>query len=101
MKTKWFVLSLVAIACFSLAGTGYAKHKKSSSSPSSTGDFDYYLLTLSWAPEFCATNPNGKGNAECDPNKHMGLVVPGRGPQYDNGKWPQDCASPPPVASAT
>jgi ribonuclease T2 len=85
----------------SLAGTGYAKHKKSSSSPSSTGDFDYYLLTLSWAPEFCATNPNGKGNAECDPGKHMGLVVHGLWPQYDNGKWPQDCASTPPVASAT
>jgi ribonuclease T2 len=31
----------------------------------------------------------------------MGLVVHGLWPQYDNGKWPQDCAGTPPVASAT
>jgi ribonuclease T2 len=101
MKNKWFAFLLVVVICVSLAGTGYAKHKKSTDSTSSTGDFDYYLLTLSWAPEFCATNPNGKGNAECDPSKHMGLVVHGLWPQYNNGKWPQDCSSTPPVASAT
>ena len=62
--------------------------------------FDYYLFTLSWAPEFCATNPPGN-SAECDPKKEMGLVVHGLWPQYDNGKWPQDCASTPPVSAAT
>ena len=30
----------------------------------------------------------------------MGLVVHGLWPQYNNGKWPQDCASTPPVSSA-
>ena len=91
---------LLVLAC-SLTGTSFAKHKKSQSSNSSQATFDYYLLTLSWAPEFCASNPKGKSTAECNPSKHMGLVVHGLWPQYNNGKWPQDCADTPPVASDT
>lgn len=104
MKTKVLPVCLLVVFCLSLAPTSDAKHKKSSTSDSSTtssAQFDYYLLTLSWAPEFCATNPNGRGSAECDPNHHMGLVVHGLWPQYNNGKWPQDCSTTPPVAAAT
>jgi len=90
---------LLILAC-SLTGTSFAKHKKNQSSDSSQATFDYYLLTLSWAPEFCASNPSGRTSDECNPNKHMGLVVHGLWPQYNNGKWPQDCASTPPVSSA-
>jgi|SRR5271166_4778680 len=97
MTSKRFVLPLLLVVCLSLAGTGFAKKKKK---PAPT-DFDYYLLTLSWAPEFCATNPQGKTSAECDPKKHMGLVVHGLWPQYNDGKWPQDCSTTPPVAKAT
>ena len=99
-RNLWIVIAL----CVLLPVSGVAKRKKSASSSSSSTsgvDFDYYLLTLSWAPEFCATNPSGRTSAECDPNKHMGLVVHGLWPQYNNGKWPQDCATTPPVASAT
>ena len=92
---------LLLILAFSLTGTSFAKHKKNQSSESSQAIFDYYLLTLSWAPEFCASNPSGRTSHECNPNKHMGLVVHGLWPQYNNGRWPQDCASTPPVSSAT
>lgn len=94
------VLLAVCCGCFEFA---FAKHKKqpATNSDASAGDFDYFLLTLSWAPEFCATNPSGRSSAECAPKQHMGLVVHGLWPQYDNGKWPQDCASTPPVSSAT
>ena len=66
---------------------------KSPSAPSdaTAGDFDYFLLTLSWAPELCATEPSERSSAECVPNKRMGLVVNGLWPHYDDGKWPQDC----------
>ncbi len=103
MTSKRFILPLLLVVCLSLAGNGFAKHKNSQSSNSGTaaGSFDYFLLTLSWAPEFCATNTNGRGSAECDSSHHMGLVVHGLWPQYNNGKWPQDCSSTPPVASAT
>ena len=97
-------LCLVFALCVLLPASGLAKHKKSggtSSSGNTAGDFDYYLLTLSWAPEFCATNSAGRNSAECDPNKHMGLVVHGLWPQFNNGSWPQDCTSTSPVASDT
>jgi ribonuclease T2 len=97
-------LCLVIALCVLLSINGLAKHKKSggsSSSNNSVGSFDYYLLTLSWAPEFCATNANGRTSAECDSNKHMGLVVHGLWPQDNDGRWPESCSTTPPVASAT
>ena len=103
MKNRLLSLLLLSALLVSFGGTSLAKHKKSPSSSDANepGQFDYYLLTLSWAPQFCATNPSGRGSAECNPNKHMGLVVHGLWPQDNNGKWPQDCTSTPPVASAT
>jgi len=95
------VLLVVVFICLTTID-GLAKHKKSqSSSTSSTaGGFDYYLLTLSWAPQFCATSGGERNPAECASNKHTGLVVHGLWPQFNDGKWPQDCASTPPVSSA-
>ncbi len=101
MKKRLVVLLMLVVIACSLAGSSFAKKKKQPPSDTAAADFDYFLLTLSWAPEFCATNSSGKNSAECDPRKHMGLVVHGLWPQYDNGKWPQDCASTPPVPSAT
>jgi ribonuclease T2 len=98
MKNRLLPLLLLAALVFSFAGTSHGKQKKSQNVP---GKFDYYLLTLSWAPQFCATNPNGRSTAECNPKNHMGLVVHGLWPQFNNGKWPQDCSSTQPVSSAT
>jgi ribonuclease T2 len=97
-------ICVAIVLCVLLAVSGLAKHKKSGSSSSSgnsAANFDYYLLTLSWAPEFCATNTAGRTSAECDPKKHMGLVVHGLWPQDNDGKWPESCSTTPPVASAT
>jgi len=101
MNAKRFTLSLVIVVCFVLSGSGSAKHKKSQSATNSASkaNFDYYLLTLSWAPEFCATTPKAKGTQECDKKNQMGLVVHGLWPQYDNGKWPEECANTPQVPS--
>src|SRR6516164_5327606 len=103
MAKRLLLLLLLFVGCCRCCEFALAKHKKqpAMTSDASAGDFDYFLLTLSWAPEFCATNPNGRTSVECAPNQHRGLVVHGLWPQYDNGKWPQDCASTPPVASST
>lgn len=97
MAKTLLTAALLLVLGFSFTGNCFAEHKKNPAS----ADFDYYLFTLSWAPEFCATNPNGRTSAECDPKKHMGLIVHGLWPQYNNGQWPQDCSSTPPAASAT
>jgi len=103
MAKRLLVLFLLLVVCCGSSVVAVAKHKKQppTTSDASAGDFDYFLLTLSWAPEFCATNPNGRKSIECAPSQHRGLVVHGLWPQYDSGKWPQDCASTPPVSSST
>ena len=51
------------------------------------GQFDFYLLNLSWSPEFCATHPD---SPEC--GRHLGFVVHGLWPQDANGDYPQHCS---------
>jgi ribonuclease T2 len=58
--------------------------------PSVAGEFDYYLLALSWSPSFCATQKPGAQQEQCGAGRRFGFVVHGLWPQYDKG-WPQDC----------
>lgn len=59
------------------------------------GQFDYYLLTLSWSPQFCATR--GKQARPDDPQCGVGVahgfVVHGLWPQYDPRGWPESCST--------
>jgi ribonuclease T2 len=52
--------------------------------------FDYYILSLSWAPEFCAQPDQAAANPlECGPGK--GFVVHGLWPEADRGRSPESC----------
>jgi len=61
-----------------------------SSEAASQQAFDYYLLNLSWSPEFCATHP---GKPECA--QHLGFVLHGLWPQNTNGSYPENCSNAP------
>jgi ribonuclease T2 len=52
--------------------------------------YDFYLLTLSWSPEYCVTNP---GAVEC--SQHLGFVVHGLWPQNFDGSYPKNCPTRP------
>ncbi|NIZ11499.1 ribonuclease T2 [Pseudooceanicola sp. HF7] len=52
------------------------------------GDFDYYLLSLSWSPGFC--EEAGPDHAQCGPEKHFGWILHGLWPQYEEG-YPRNC----------
>jgi ribonuclease T2 len=55
-----------------------------------SGDFDYYTLSLSWSPSYCA-DPQGREDGEqCAPGRRFAFVVHGLWPQYERG-WPQNC----------
>ena len=54
------------------------------------GDFDYYVLSLSWAPGWCATDGAGRDAAQCDPANEATFVLHGLWPQYEEG-WPSYC----------
>jgi ribonuclease T2 len=57
------------------------------------GDFDYYVLALSWSPTWCAAAPGRASEAEqCDPRRRLGFVVHGLWPQHRRG-WPEHCAT--------
>ena len=56
------------------------------------GDFDFYLLTLSWSPEYCHGRPD---DPQCTGSRHFGFVVHGLWPQYRNGGWPEFCSHAP------
>lgn len=51
------------------------------------GTFDYYVLSLSWVPGFCATH-RGQ-TAEC--SKGLGFALHGLWPQLNDGDYPTDC----------
>ena len=52
--------------------------------------YDFYLLNLSWSPEFCATHGS---SPEC--SQHLGFVVHGLWPQNNDGSYPKNCGSRP------
>ena len=57
-------------------------------SPAQPGHFDYYVLNLSWSPEFCATRASSPQCAT-----HPGFVLHGLWPQNRDGTWPANCPS--------
>jgi ribonuclease T2 len=57
------------------------------------GQFDYYLLSLSWSPEFCLGKGRSAPQDQCG-TKRYGFVVHGLWPQYKIG-YPQNCQATP------
>ena len=77
---------LAVILCVALA----AQFRSGRSAPS--GGFDYYLLSLSWAPEFCAQPGEAAANPrECASGRGIGFVVHGLWPEAATGKSPESC----------
>ncbi len=60
-----------------------------------TGKFDFYVLSLSWSPGFCATAAGRNDPAQCGGDRHFAFVLHGLWPQYDRGGWPQSCTNEP------
>jgi ribonuclease T2 len=54
------------------------------------GDFDFYVLALSWSPGFCDTGGAAKARSQCETGANLGFVVHGLWPQYQHG-YPSDC----------
>jgi ribonuclease T2 len=82
-----FISASVAIAVLAmLAPAAQAQHK------GEPGKFDFYLLNLSWAPEFCSIQGT---SPECTGAVHYGFIVHGLWPQNNDGTWPVYCAERP------
>jgi ribonuclease T2 len=64
--------------------------QRMAAAPSSGANFDYYLLNLSWSPEFCHSHPDA---AECA--DHRTFVLHGLWPQNNDGTYPENCSTAP------
>lgn len=80
MKTTRFLLCLVATVGFGgpLRAEGTA------------GTFDYYVLSLSWSPNWCALEGDRRNSPQCAETRDFAWVMHGLWPQYDRG-WPDYC----------
>jgi ribonuclease T2 len=54
------------------------------------GAFDYYVLSLSWTPSWCALEGDARGSPQCDAGQGYGFTLHGLWPQYEAG-WPSFC----------
>lgn len=54
------------------------------------GEFDYYVMALSWTPSWCALEGDGRDSPQCDPGQGFGFTLHGLWPQYEEG-WPAFC----------
>jgi ribonuclease T2 len=68
-----------------------------SSSNVASGDFDFYVLALSWSSGFCEAGGRSRPSQQCDIGSGLGFVVHGLWPQNDHG-FPSDCGNDRPVS---
>lgn len=78
---------LLAVAMMVAASGNLAASEIRGAAP---GDFDLYLLSLTWTPGFCATGGAAKQPGQCDAGARAGFLVHGLWPQGQND-YPSDC----------
>jgi ribonuclease T2 len=91
MRKLILSMLLMAALAATMPLSAARKKKVAASSPG----FSYYLLALSWAPDFCAQAGTNGNPAECGTGKKIGFVVHGLWPQGDSGRGPENCGGSP------
>ena len=76
--TRW-----LAVLVLALCGPAWAEGERA-------GDFDYYVLSLSWTPTWCALEGDDRNSPQCDAGQGHGFTLHGLWPQYEDG-WPSFC----------
>jgi ribonuclease T2 len=85
---RTLTLGAVALILGATSGAAVAQQR------GDPGQFDYYVLSLSWSPSFCATPSGARRGPECGA-RPLSFVVHGLWPQFERG-FPESCQVPPP-----
>src|SRR6516162_6110276 len=93
--TRRLAIAALLLSLTITTATAEAK-KKNKSQPASR--FDYYMLVLSYAPDFCDQPTGDKDPRECGTGRHVGFVVHGMWPQGETGRGPENCGPARPVS---
>lgn len=75
---RWVLVWLLTV------GAAWAEGEKA-------GEFDYYVLALSWSPNWCALEGDARGSEQCD--RDIGWNLHGLWPQFHRG-YPSFCRTP-------
>jgi ribonuclease T2 len=82
-----FRTGIAVLLLSSIATAVQARHHRAPRE-GEAGQFDYYVLSLSWAPTYCLTHADD--GSECS-GRGYGFVLHGLWPQYDAGGYPENC----------
>lgn len=55
-----------------------------------SGVFDYYVMALSWSPNWCRLEGDSRNSPQCDEREDFGWTLHGLWPQFHRG-WPAFC----------
>jgi len=93
LSLLWMSRLLISLALFALAAGGASAQDRRQNAP---GEFDFYVLSLSWSPSFCEEaserGNEGRSQAQCG-GRPFSFVVHGLWPQYERG-FPDYCHGP-------
>ncbi|WP_137153951.1 ribonuclease [Rhizobium sp. FKL33] len=81
MRAACRLLTALAMAASAAGVTGFA---------AKADTFDFYVLSLSWSPTWCAADAERGDNRQCKEKRRF--IVHGLWPQNERG-WPQFCKS--------
>ena len=82
--------ALLCLAATLVVARHQHRHVNVSGAVATAGQFDYYLLSLSWSPTYCLSHREDQ--AQCG-SKGFGFVLHGLWPQFMNGGYPENCAT--------
>ncbi|HUG62895.1 MAG TPA: ribonuclease T2 [Methylomirabilota bacterium] len=77
----WRLVLVLGLAMALAAGAAMAEDRP--------GDFDFYVLSLSWSPSYCEAE-GGERGMQCDGSRPFAFVLHGLWPQHERG-WPERC----------
>ena len=93
MKTIRSVLFAAMVMTSAVAVADWTAQNERACDHNTTGKFKYYVLSLSWSPEFCRSH---LGNKEPQCKQHREFIVHGLWPECGTGN-PQSCENGGPV----
>ncbi|MFN4130806.1 MAG: ribonuclease T2 family protein [Paracoccaceae bacterium] len=79
MRGLWLAVALICAS----GGLARAEGERA-------GEFDYYVLALSWSANWCAMEGDARRDPQCDRGRGTTFVLHGLWPQYESG-WPSYC----------